>query len=301
MILIGSRALAHYGLKRKCIDWDFIGSEKELEELKFVSDFFITKEHSTIFKIGPEIIEFTLSKEIDSGIVVQGPKKYFSHFLFYQVPTIQSLLAIKEATADFLNREKHFEDINWIYKTFPDIKGDEDLYRAKHLEIKTRIKTAKARKFEFFHKYHNIETIEHDKLHDMVSSILDFGVPTYHLFVTEDTKISEEHWNKLPEILKLRRFIEETLVLTLERWYIPQLLKNGVHNPHTKKRFVHMAGVLAEHTIRGLRDENPCMRNWAKDNQERIKLSVNNFADILIKTPFPKWFNETLLRIRLND
>lgn len=300
MILIGSRALAHHGLKRKCIDWDFIGTEAELSDLKFASNHYIDKEYSTILKIGNEIVEFTLFKLPDAEIRLQRGFCQDFQSISYFLPTIEDLLSIKEATADFLNREKHFEDINWIYETFPNIKRSEELYLLKHAEIKARVEKSKENKHQFFHKYHDVEKIEHDKLHDMIAELMFEGYPTYKLFVGGDVEVDEVAWNKLPEMMKLRRFIEETLVLTFERWYIPKLLKKGVYNPHTKKKFVMMSGVLAEHVLRGLKDEDPFMSQWGRDNREQVLLAVKAAASGLVYKELPSWFYETLIRMRFN-
>lgn len=300
MILIGSRALAQYGLSRKCVDWDFIGTESELASLKKQAQHYISKEYSTILKIDNHIVEFSLYKEVDDLIKINCRVSKFD--LSISIPTIPSLLAIKEATADFLNREKHFEDINWIYEKFPDIRRDEDLYHAKRTEIANRIAEATENKYQFFHKYHDVEKIEHDKLHDMIAELLFEGYPTYKLFVEGDVEVSEEAWNRLPEVMKLRRFIEETLVLTFERWYIPKLLKKGIYNPHTKKKFVMMSGVLAEHVLRGLKDEDPFMSQWGRDNRDKVLLGVKAAASSLVTTKeLPKWFYETLMRMRFNE
>lgn len=300
MILIGSRALAHHGLLRKCVDWDFIGSYNELNGLKFLSSHTVEKPYSTILRIGDEIIEFSIAAPEDKLIKIDKENVAFKKVFgwTYDVPTIESLLAIKAATAQFLNREKHFEDINWIYKSFPLIKTDLDLYNAKRAEIDERVKLSANNKYQFFHKYHHVEKIEHDKLHDMISEMLFTGYPTYKLFVSGDTEVSFKAWSNLSHALKLSRFIEETLVLTLERWYIPKLMKHGVHNPKIKANFVHMSSVLCEHVLRGLKDEDEFMSQWGRDNREQVMLAVKKYAEKLISLPFPQWFTDELYRMR---
>lgn len=304
MILIGSRALKHYGLSRKCVDWDFIGSINELNGLKFLSSHTLEKSYSTILRIGDEIIEFTIAKPEDKLIKIDKENVSFNKVFgwTYDIPTIESLLSIKEATADFLNREKHFEDINWIYSKYPGLKKDEDLYHAKRSEIGERVALSTNNKYQFFHKYHDVEKIEHDKLHDLVAGLLFYDAyPTYKLFVVGDTEVSEKAWNNLSEDTKIRRFAEETLVLTLERWYIPKLLKHGVHNPKIKQNFVHMSSVLCEHVLRGLKDEDPFMSQWGRDHRERVVKAVNAYAGMLVSKRFPKWFYDELYQMRFKN
>lgn len=301
MILIGSRALAHYGLKRKCIDWDFLGSQIELDKFKSMASNIVETKHSTVLKIGDDIVEFSIATHFDKTLMMTyGNQTYCFRGMYYEIPDIEGLLAIKQATANHLNREKHFEDINWIHSEFPDIVMDQPLYDHKDWEIETRVKEAKANKHEFFHKYHDVEKLEHDKLHDMIAEMFFDGYPAYKWFVTTDTTPSKEAWVKMSETMKLRRFIEETIVLTLERWYIPKLLKRGVYNPYTKKAFPKMIQTLGEHVIRGLRDEAPFLSEWGKANKELVLNALKPYGKKLVSQDFQKWFYDELLEKRLN-
>lgn len=289
MLLVGSKALEHYiKLDRVIHDWDLWMTEPEF--CKFLNEYqsFLVKTtpHSTLFDINGSIVEITHEKQFEPtdveifesalGEPINTP------FGYAIVPDIQTLFDMKLSTFNCMPEWKHDYDSKLIAKNF-SVELNTDLYNKRLIETKTRIERSKKNLYGFFHKNTHKETkiatipeyIVHDRLHEMIADLIGLNIPTYIKTINGDYQTDMNMFNKLSHELKVSLMAEESLVLALERWFIPQMVENGINYRLIEKFYNNNeAGptyALLKHVnIKGLIGEEP----------EIVQFGRDNFADI---------------------
>lgn len=306
MILIGSRALNKYvPLKRKLHDWDILASQEEVDKFDQKYSQFLVKKtaDNIIYDIRGAVVEFKNPSTLEPSDVEllnsQHDRIVDSGLGRVWIPSIQTLYDIKKATANHIHELKHKHDLNCIKEHFPNLIEDTTLYWLRNNEIKLRIEKSGLVKYEFFHKYHIPEYILHDRLHDLFANLLELKIPTYQRITVAETDISEELFNNLTHGQKISLMVEEVLVLNLERWFIPQMIENGINYRlvdmfYNNNEAMPTYLILKHVCLKGLKGEKEYITNFTKANffeieQEWIKAKQK----IRNKYGFPNWlFNE---------
>jgi len=311
MILIGSRALNYYiPLNRVMHDWDLIMSQKSYESFDALFSKFKVKEtdYSIIYDIKGEIFEVRNPKTLDDSdqILLNNKCDAISTPVgWINVPSLDVLYDIKVATASHIKEPKHSNDVKLMEEHYPYLKDRcSDFYIQRYNEIEERVKKSNKIKYDFFHKYHIPEYIYHDRLHDMIADLLDLNIPTYKRITVADTDISEECFSKLTHAQKVSLMMEESLVLNLERWFIPQMIENGINYRLIDKFYNNNEAmptylILKHVCLTGLKGEATWITEFSRANFFEIEKEWQS-AKIKIKEKggFPTWFYNELFDIR---
>lgn len=313
-ILIGSRALnAYVPVNRIMHDWDFYMNHVELANFNKKYKQFLVKETtwSCVYDINGEIVEIR-----NPGTLAETDLHFFKYqdtfitevktpFEFdAKVPPLRILHDVKKATLDHIKEPKHEWDLGLIKKQFNHTLPDTQFYRTRSKEIGERVKNSSAKKFEFFHKYHIPEYILHDRLHDMYTDLLQLPMATYKRITTAETDIAEELFNKLTHVQKISLMVEESLVLALERWFIPRMIEDGINyklvdmfdnNNEAMPTYL----ILKHCCITGLKGEAEYITGFARANFFEIEKEWRVAkAKIKADRGFPVWFYDELFVLR---
>lgn len=220
------------------------------------------------------------------------------------VPDIQTIFDMKKATADYIDEPKHKYDLDLMRSIFPDLQDDSELYLLRREETKDRIMKSKKVKFDFFHKYHIPEYIYHDNLHVIIGDLMNLSIPTYLRITSADTEISEQLFNNLTHGAKISLMVEESLVLALERWFIPQMVENGINHNLIDIFYNNNEGlptylILKHCCITGLKGEADYITNFARNNFFEIEQKwIIIKQQIKDKKGFPPSFYNQLFDLR---
>lgn len=311
MILIGSKALQYYipDLGRVVHDWDFMMSVDELNRfsLKYGKYLIKTVKDVTLYEI-PElgVVEiFCMSGWMPSDYIMfeTCTQKVYTPFGESLIPTLQDLYDIKKATAEFINEPKHHHDLNLILTQGARLKNT-NLYKMRQAEIKFRIEKENKVKYDFFHKYHIPEYIKHDYLHEVVADLIGLSLPTYIKITTAETDIGEHLFNRLTHEEKISLMAEESLVLSLERWLIPQMVENGINSKlleifDNNNEGLPTYQILKHCCITGLKGEAEYITNFSRNNFFQIEaLWIKYKKTIKDKGGFPQSFYNMLFKLR---
>jgi hypothetical protein len=314
MILIGSRALNHYmDLNRPMHDWDFIMDEYELTTFDSLYKHYKVKEtnYSIIYDIQGNIVEIRNPKNLDpTDKELLELNQYCGEFYTETpflcravVPKIQFLYDIKKSTKLCIDEPKHSHDLNLIEKHF-DIHLETNFFKRRLAETKERTDKSNKVKYDFFHKYHIPEYVLHDRLHDMIADLLDMNYPTYKRITVADTDISEELFNKLTHEQKISLMMEESLVLNLERWFIPQMVENGINYRLIDKFYNNNEAmptylILKHVCVKGLKGEADYITKFSRLHFFEIEKEwIKAKEKIKSKKGFPTWFFNELFELR---
>lgn len=324
MLLVGSKALqAYMPVERIIHDWDIWMSHGEFNRFleKFTS--FLVKEtpSSFVFDIHGDIVEVKSEAQF-----TPNDKKIWELTMFdpyyntietpwgkCRVPSIGILYDMKCATAACIDEWKHHFDKKAIEENYAcSIEWNSDLYKERLAETQARVEKSKQNLHGFFHKNAHKETkiatipeyIVHDRLHELISDLTTKTVPTYTRIVTGDYKPDMELFRKLTFMQKVDLMVEESLVLALERWFIPQMVENGI-NYRLVERFYNnneasATYMLLKHVnIKGLIGEEPEITQFGRDNFAVIEKRWLEMKELIRKNGgFPKWFFEELFVLR---
>lgn len=319
MLLVGSHALnAYLPMNRVLHDWDFWMADSEYEEFRKKYKEFLVKEtpKSSIFDIEGKIFEIKDESKFDPTDKIIFEENLFSSKKIQTplgiaiVPDIQTIYDMKKATAKCIDEWKHQYDLNLMKKHFT-FKATE-LFKQRLKETQERVEKSKKNKFSFFHKNAHFEKkiatipeyIEHDYLHDIIADLIDIDMPTYKRITTGDYKISEEQFNKLTYAQKISLMVEETLVLCLERWFIPQMIENGINHRLIDKFYDNNEAsptyMLLKHVnIKGLVGEAEYITNFARENFNIIeKKFFYEKKNIKLKNGFPIHLYDQIFDLR---
>lgn len=310
MILIGSKALQQYipNLGRIIHDWDLLMHDDEyVQFIEQYLKYLIKAVKNTFLYEIPDLGIVEIShvngwepsdwRLLDNGFSFLG-----TPFGKVCVPNLQILFEMKKATAEFINEPKHNYDLKLIQSLVS--KDITPFYEMRRNEIKTRIEKENKIKYDFFHKYHIPEYIRHDYLHEVIADLIDVKLPTYVKITTAETDITEQLFNNLTHEAKVSLMAEESLVLILERWFIPQMIEKGINFKLLDIFFNNNEGlptynILKHCCITGLKGEAEYITNFSRANFFEIeKLWVNYKQKIKNKGGFPKEFYDMIFVLR---
>lgn len=313
MILIGSRALQHYiPLNRIIHDWDFMMDFAEFEQFnEFYGQFLIkTVNHTHLYEI-PKlgIVEILVKSGFKPSDHILWEKSktngITTPFGVAQVPSFYMLYEMKRATAEFINEPKHHYDLSVMKSLLVDYDNScANFYSLRYSEIKDRIEKSEKVKYDFFHKYHIPEYIKHDYLHEVIADLVDIKLPTYQKITCADTDIAEELFDKLTHQEKISLMVEESLVLALERWFVPQMVENGINFKlleifDNNNEGLPTYKILKHCCITGLKGEAEYITKFSRDNFFEIETNwIKYKAIIKEKGGLPSNFYDMLFKIR---
>jgi hypothetical protein len=248
MFLIGSRAAVERGLKLNRpvdqSDWDIIGTKAEMDffllrwkDAKVKESGFPGKYHITLptgikieFDATNNLSNHLLNAQLNSCKPVTVKIEDFKVLFF--VPSQETLFQIKRSHANFdVHFMKTIMDVRAMMKqwniTDPAAERQHNFYHARHDEAKARfgkrqerIKLAKTNE-AFFKGGEKLRTYVHDDLHRAVASedrplFEKCKVDLESAFVSKDI-----FFNKFTQEQRLNMAMEESMVIALEREYIP--------------------------------------------------------------------------------
>ena len=315
-VLVGSKALENYipNLDRVIHDVDIFMSDDHFNDTygKYYKQYLIKETPLTYLYEFPDsgnILEVKpLSKMEMTDIVIyeQAIKNgRLDNGLEYYIPSIQHIHDMKKATIDGgITEPKHQYDLDLIYKYFPDIDRNSELYQARLKETQERVSKSKKVKYDFFHKYYIPEYIYHDDLHVMIADLLGTKIPMYQRVTNGDVSIAEEQFNKLTHEQKIGLMVEESLVLALERWLIPQFIERGINHNLIDMFYNNNEGlptyqILRHCCITGLRGEAEYITNFSRNNFFEIEKAWQQAKNVIkLKNGFPMSFFDQLFDLR---
>lgn len=313
MIVIGSIALNfHIPLKRKIHDIDLLGTQEEFDDFYKTWGNCLVKntKYSYIFDIEGAIVEFRNPSDLDETDLVLLGEYYKKPYQYIDtiygkliVPELEVLYDIKKATIAFINEPKHLYDFDLI-KDAIGIQKDTSFYKQRLEETRQRSEQSGKKLYDFFHKYHIPEYILHDRLHEIFVDLLDITIPTYKRITTAETDIAEELFNKLTHEQKVSLMVEESLVLNLERWFVPQMVENGINYKlidhfYNNNEAMPTYKILKHVNLTGLKGEAKYITDFGKANFFEIEKSwIAAKEKIKAKGGFPGWFFQELFNLR---
>lgn len=311
MVIIGSQALNYYiPLSRKIHDIDFIMSEEELFDWnKEYGKYWVkTTNYSHIYDVEGNIVEIRNPKFLDAT----DRELLDNSYSFFMIPTmfgpacipsIQLLYDIKKSTALCIDEPKHKADQRLIETCF-EVKQDTPFFVSRLEETMNRSNTSKKKMYDFFHRYKIPEYIQHDRLHSLFADLVGLNMPTYARLTIDDTNISEELFNRLTHQQKVSLMAEESLVLAMERWFIPQMIENGINHRlidmfYNNNEAMPTYHILKHVNITGLKGEAPYIVEFGRQNFFEIEqLWIQYKNQIKEAKGFPQWFFNEIFELR---
>lgn len=315
MLLIGSKALQFYipDLGRVTHDWDLLCSEEEYADIKKRFGTKIVKEtpSSTLFEVNDEVIEVKDTSRFDRTdhtlflTKSNHVNQLATPFGDASVTGVAMLYDIKWATAKVLDEPKHLYDLELMEKFFAfDRKFETRFFQERLLETQLRVGNSRRVKKDFFHEYHIPEYIYHDELHEIIADLMDIKLPTYIRTIDSVVHRSQELFENLTHDQKISLMVEETLVLNLERWFIPQMVENGINYQLIEMFYNNNEGlptykILKHCNMTGLKGEAKWVTDFAKANFFEIEKKWQEAkAQIKSKGGFPAHFFNRLFKLR---
>ncbi len=317
MVLIGSKALQEYvkDIGRTTHDYDVLMSQEEFDQFDHIyRRYFIKKVGYTylyeIVCVG--IVEVLIEPGFtssDKDIWYYAISKDFIVDLPFgkaAVLSVESLFDVKKATAEFILEPKHKHDLEVMVKNYPYLgsRMDTEFYIKRREEIRERISKQDKVKYDFFHKYHIPEYIKHDYLHEVIADLMDLAIPTYERITTAEVIISEKFFNNLTHEQKVSLMVEESLVLALERWFIPQMIERGINYKligifDNNNEGLPTYKILKHCCITGLKGEAEYITNFARENFFEIEKEwIKAKAKIKEKNGFKDDFYKQIFELR---
>lgn len=321
MLLVGSKALQSYmPLDRVIHDWDIWMSGQEYNDFMQKYKQYLVKEttKSSIFDINGNIVEVKLEHNFEPTdqeiwhLSLWSKNEIETPYGKCRVPSIQHIYDMKAATAAYIPEWKHNYDKEQIKKHY-EVENNTELFQRRLEETRIRVETSKMNKKSFFHRTKVMEEklatipeyIEHDRLHDLITSLVgEHSMPMFKRITTADTDIAEELFNNLNYAQKIDLMVEESLVLALERWFIPQMIENGINSKLIPMFYSNNEASpsyrLLHHTcIKGLKGEAEYITSFARENFNIIeKKWIWAKSRIYNNNGFPDWFYTELFDLR---
>lgn len=220
------------------------------------------------------------------------------------IPDIQTLFDIKASTAQVIDEPKHKYDTVLMKQVYPSLKMNTALYEMRLKETQDRFDKSTRVKYDFFHKYHIPEYIVHDYLHEIIAQCLNISIPTYQRITTADVNISEDLFNKLTHEQKISLMVEESLVLALERWFVPQNVENGINyllidKFYNNNEAMPTYSILKHCCITGLKGEAEYITGFGRQYFFEIeKAWIAAKSQIKAYGGFPGEFYDKLFKVR---
>lgn len=315
MVLIGSKALEEKikDIGRITHDYDVLMSKIEWAEFHANYHQYLIKNVKDVYLY--EIPNIGIVEVLHEFGFTKSDKDLYNFCSFetdlpfgrVSVPEIGTLFDIKKATAEFIDEPKHKYDLDLMVKNYPflGIREDTEFYKLRREEIKTRIEKQDKVKYDFFHKYHIPEYIKHDYLHELIADLIDIKLPTYQRITSAEVDIAESLFNKLTHEQKISLMVEESLVLALERWYIPQMIENGINAKlidifYNDNEGLPTYKILKHCCITGLKGEAEYITTFARENFFEIEREWRKAKEIINtkKNGFPQSFYDKLFELR---
>lgn len=311
MLVVGSRALTTFvKLDRVTHDWDIWMSSSEYKDFtwKFPNSHIKSTKSSHLHEINREIFEIKTEDMFDPSDRLIFERAYtkgrHSPIGTLVIPDIQTLFDIKASTAQVIDEPKHKYDTVLMLKSYPELKMNTALYEMRLQETQERFNKSTRVKYDFFHKYHIPEYIVHDYLHGVIAQCLQIGLPTYRRITTSDVEISEDLFNQLTHEQKISLMVEESLVLALERWFIPQNVENGINYKLIEKFYnnneaMPTYSILKHCCITGLKGEKEYITGFGRNYFFEIeKAWIAAKSQIKTYGGFPAEFYDKLFKVR---
>lgn len=314
MVVVGSKALeTYFPIERIAHDWDLWMDNVEYQSFKQLYSMFFIKEvgNNAIFDFKHTVVEVKImlnSSETDR-IIFYGSnligKTMETPWGSAFVPSLQNLHDMKRSTALCIDEPKHHHDLKLMYQKTCYLENNNTiLFEMRLKETRDRLAASRKVKFDFFHKYHIPEYILHDNLHEVIAKLLNISIPTYQRITVAETDIAEELFNKLTHEQKISLMVEESLVLGLERWFIPQMVENGINfrlidlfdsNSESSPTYL----ILKHCCITGLKGEAEYITNFSRTNFFEIEKAWQAAKSVIkSKNGFPVDFYNQLFEIR---
>lgn len=321
MLLVGSKALEfHVPLNRILHDWDVWMTETEFCDFLNKNQEFLVKTtpSSTLFDIKGTVVEVKHEKQFEPTdrqiFDMKHTNRWKTPFGEMAVPDFQTIYDMKCSTLLCIPEWKHQYDKDLMEKMTGccDLQQDTQLFKDRLAETQTRVAKSKKNLYGFFHKSAHKEQkistipeyIVHDKLHEMIADLIDLNIPTYIKTINGDYETDMEMFHKLPHELKVSLMAEESLVLALERWFIPQMVENGINARLIPKFYNNNeAGptyALLKHVnIKGLIGEEAEIVQFGRDNFAEIEKAWVAMKEKIHKAGgFPQWFYDEIFAVR---
>jgi len=219
---------------------------------------------------------------------------------------------MKCATAECIHEWKHKYDRELIEKTVTSLARNTKLYRDRLKETQERVANSDKNKYEFFHKNSLKETkiatipeyIAHDRLHELVADLVGITLPTYIRITSGDVAVAQELFNKLSHEQKIDLMMEESLVLALERWFIPQMVERGINHRlvpmfYNNNEAMPTYLLLKHVNLKGLIGEADYIVQFGRNHFNEIeKRWVEAKKKIKDNGGFPQWFYDEIFVLR---
>lgn len=270
-VLVGSQALLlHNRLEgRVPSDWDFI-AEKPTGIYKGNVDI------SDANCINNPTNKYIYEKS-QSGVTVKTP--------FGEAKLIPlSLLKLMKISSLPLNKFKNLKDLDQLL----DVFLNEEEFAILELRKKETEVRVSAQKDSFFNKYDIERHIDHDKLHYFLNK-----TPVFLKTLKDSVTVSEDLFLKLTLEEKRRLIWEESFILALERFFIPNVIQ-----------FPMMVDVYCDQFYNCDKSTDPslfhlnklCNPNGLKDHPEFIqKWAYTNYNFII--SGYKKWWEESFYNL----
>lgn len=271
-ILTGSRALEYYNLLEGRIpdDWDFIVEHPKTFFIKNGISFDFIDANDPIEKTNKKIYELG-----QSGNIVDSP--------IGEVCVIPlSLLKVMKISSLVINKIKNEHDLNQL--THISLNSEEELILKERI-IETKNKLLYKKTF-FFDKYKVPRFFLHDDLHYFVSKNPMFLKIQNQL----GTDVDEKLFENLNQLDKIKLIWEETFVLSLERFLVPNIRKfpNFIDNFNEKFMKVEKSSDIGIYWLNKI-----CEEGKLKDNPVFIqKWGKENYKELLIG--LPDWWSKKM-------
>ena len=269
-VVTGSQALHHYGLLKNRVpaDWDLIAiHEKELINTPNVT-LDISDANSEFERTNRIIFE-----KSQSGDKIKSP-------LGEAVVIPLNLLKVMKLSSLPLNKVKNSFDLEQLNHI---ILSKEDLVLLAERTLET-LKKIELQKSKFFNRYAIPRFFYHDELHLFVSSN-----PVYKRVLDDQVNVSEERFNNLSDSDKVLLFWEESFVLALERYFIPNVRKFPMMIDSYCEEFfqVAMNSDPSFHWLNRL-----CAKGMLKDHPDFLaQWGIENYS--LLTKDFAPWWSQT--------
>jgi len=231
MLLVGSRALIHYGFKRTPKDWDYISTQADYDEF--------VKEHKDrivlitdkkwghlVYMQGSDPIEIEIvEKRPSTQVLMDNWDNWFPYPPHKEIAPNVLLYALKMSHR-FLKNSPHF------LKTMRDIKEMEEKYGKWPIymdRFRDWYKMRVAETYDYSHPSLNRKkkdffvddfyVYDHDQIHAIVAIN---ELPAFNYFKEDaaEVKCSKEKFFECDESIRLAAVYEESCVLALERHQI---------------------------------------------------------------------------------
>lgn len=280
MLLIGSQALKHYvPMKRVLHDWDILMTRAEYDawNARTHGNWKLIKSvgHTHIHEFGNLILEIHTEEGFtpsDKLLLDKMPMFALvnSPVGMVNLPHLQDLYDLKKSTAAYIKEPKHEADVQLIESSFR-LEPETEFYKMRLEETRIRVEAQEKVKYVFFHQYHIPEYIKHDYLHEVIAAGMEIPYPTYKRIIDAEVNVSDDLFYKLTHDQKVSLMVEESLVLALERWFIPQMVERGINYRLIEWFFNDNEGLptyqLLKHCcITGLKGEKEYITGFAREN-----------------------------------